>query len=308
MGAPAWFDALAARAAQAEPQAGAATAKVEGRVLLIDGDALAYACAGNDECDPGQARRNLLNTLEEAERACGARAKRILLTALTSHKGHRYAVATVKPYQGQRASGRRPKNWAYLRGLLDGHFNQIPTYTALEAEADDLFGAFGSELGWENVVHFTQDKDMRMLPGWHLTWKDKRLHWVGSEWVSVFDDKVYGRKWFWLQMLHGDTADYVPGLPKYVTPKGTQALCGEVTAGKLLAECTSEDGARQVVLGLYRGFYGDDAELHMLEQGILLWMRRDAKSSLLNVTAPGHPLHWLADHPAINTILRRTVA
>ncbi len=77
----------------------------------------------------------------------------------------------------------------------------------------------------DNVVIYTQDKDMRMLPGRHLDWVSHRLHTVSYSCAmdgpvevldSVFSEKQYGPKWFWLQMLHGDTADNIPGLPRYV--------------------------------------------------------------------------------------------
>ena len=279
---------------------------VPGRVLLADGDGLAYYCAGNDDTDPAQARVNLLNKLAEAKGAAGAEHVRVLTTASGSTKGHRYAVARVKPYQGQRSNSRRPKNWSYLRSLLEGGFDpRYPVELVGHAEADDLFGKYATEFGADNVVHFTQDKDMRMLPGWHMEWRELRLTRVPTGcYDHVFNGKQYGLKWFWLQMLHGDTADYVPGLPKYIKPDGKAALCGEATAGKLLAECTSSDEARGVVSGLYSGFYEDEWQVNILEQGILLWMRRDAKSSALDVTAPGNPLEGISAE-ARSTILAR---
>lgn len=304
MTTPDWLAGLAARAASAEPQQGATAPVTPGRVLLADGDGLAYFCAGNDECDPGQARVNLVRQISAAQRASGSESVRLLLTGRGSHKGHRYALARVKPYQGQRSSGRHPKNWEYLRGLLETGGVPHPVLSTAVAEADDLFGRLGSELGWQNVVHYTQDKDMRMLPGWHLTWKTLRLTWVGTDtFEHVFDDKVYGRKWFWLQMLHGDTADNVPGLPKMTKPDGRQALCGEATAAKLLDGCTGEEEARAVVTGQYRAFYGDTWAVNMLEQAILLWMRRDPGSSALDVVRNGPLTDW--PQPAVDEILHR---
>lgn len=265
---------------------------VPGRVLLVDGDGLAYYCAGNDDTDPGQARVNLLNKLAEAKGAAGAESVRVLTTASGSTKGHRYAVARVKPYQGQRTNSRRPKNWGYLRQLLEGGFDpRYPVELVGHAEADDLFGKYASEFGAENVVHFTQDKDMRMLPGWHMEWRELRLTYVPEGcYDHVFNDKQYGLKWFWLQMLHGDSVDSVPGLPKYIKPNGKAALCGEDTAGKLLADCVDSAEARATVQGLYAGFYPDDWQTQLLEQAVLLWMRRDAKSSALDVVGAGRPL------------------
>lgn len=230
--------------------------------------------------------------LKSCQTASGAEAVRVLVTGRASHKGHRYAVARVKPYQGQRTGSRRPKNWEFLRAILEDGVPGFPTEVTQTAEADDLFGRYSRELGFENVVILTQDKDMRMVPGWHMDWKERLLTLVTPDtWALEFNDKLFGRKWFWMQMLHGDTADNIPGLPKYINPNGKPALCGEKTAEKLLAECTCEAEARAVVFGLYRGYYEDSWHTALIEQAVLLWMRNDSKSSALNVMQSGNPLY-----------------
>jgi DNA polymerase-1 len=293
-------DAIAAVAA-ASPVIDSRIPPVPGRVLLIDGDSLAYSCAGNDECDPGQARINVVNRIEQAKRRSGAEEVRILMTANGSHKGHRYAIATVKDYQGNRSSGRRPKNWQYLRDYLLGLPN---TEVSNNAEADDLFAKYAHNL-LDAVLHY-QDKDMRQIDDcWHLTWDDFQLIRVPKgAWSVVANGKQYGRKWFWLQMLHGDTADNIPGLPKYVNPKGSLALCGEVTAGKLLAMVESQAEAFDVVLELYRGYWGERAEVALLEQAILLWLRR-IPGNVFDCMESGGPLAKLAHQGAVYEIESR---
>lgn len=253
------------------------------RVLLVDGDGLAYYCAGNDDTTAGEARANLVAKVKAAQRVSGAESVKVLLTASGSHKGHRYAIARVKPYQGQRANSRRPNNWRALREYMDSPEFPFPVESTVIAEADDLFGYWAYKQP-DDVVIYTQDKDMRMLPGRHLDWVTHRMHQVGHvhNWDasltvcdSEFNDKQYGPKWFWLQMLHGDTADNIPGLPKYKTTdaKGKEVFkpCGEVTARKLL---TDEYLPTLMVADLYRGYYGDRWLVEMLEQACLLWMRR----------------------------------
>jgi len=296
-----------AAAAKSSPMFSGQHAAIKGRVLLSDGDGLAYYCAGTDETDPGRARRKVLDKLENAKRASAAESSRILLTGQGSNKGHRFAIARVKAYQGQRDGGRRPKNWAYLRSLLEGGPSpDHPSEITGIAEADDLFGKYSKILGPENTVIHTQDKDMRMVPGWHLDWETMNLVFVAADcWALEAGEKLYGRKWFWTQMLQGDPADYVPGLPKYITPKGTAALCGPATATKLLADCSNEIEARATVFGLYRGFYGDEWQVNVLEQAILLWMRNDEKSSAINVLAEGNPLYGWPYQEATEQIMRR---
>jgi DNA polymerase-1 len=174
----------------------------------------------------------------------------------------------------------------------------FPVEITITAEADDLFGFYAYQSP-DKVVIYTDDKDMRMLPGLHLTWRDHRMHRVdhtGEHHIptdSTFNDKQYGWRWFWLQMLQGDTADNIPGLPKYATTdaKGNPCLkpIGEVTADAML------DGKRpyfDVVADLYIGYYHSRWVAELLEQAILLWMRR-WPSGWDDVLQPGSPLELL---------------
>ena len=275
-------------------------ATVPGRVLEVDGDALAYSCAGNDDTSAGQAINNLLSRIASAKRRCGAEFVVVLCTGRDSHKGHRYAVARVKPYQGQRKSGRRPKNYEVLRQYLDAGGTRVEAWGHVriysDREADDAFAVDGLP---EDTVIYTEDKDMQMKPAWHLSWDQEHLVRVPPGAWSIPHHKklhVYGRKWFWLQMLHGDGADNIPGLPKYINDKGNAALCGPVTATALLADANNEDAARATVFGLYRGFYGEETwRTELLEQAVLLWMRNDKYATWSNVIAPGNPLDFGRD-------------
>jgi DNA polymerase-1 len=299
------FTKAIAAAASAAPQG--AVPVVPGRILLVDGDGLAYYCAGNDDTDAGEARRRLINKVETAAKAVGAERTIVLLTASGSHKGHRYAVARVKPYQGQRTNSRRPKNWEALRNYMTGP-TPFEVDATMVAEADDLFGWYA--YNWpDDVVIYTQDKDMRMLPGLHLDWVSHRLHKVGYTLTtcrehyrslnvvphdSEFNDLQYGPRWFWLQMLHGDGADNIPGLPRYVVD-GKAKPFGEVTAGKLLA---NENLPHLRVAELYRSYYGERWLVEMMEQAVLLWMRRvpDQWDDCMN---PGGPLESFNDGEAV---------
>ena len=273
----------------------ASLAPVAGRVLLIDGDGLAYYCAGKDDSPAAEARIRMVEKIESARLSAGCASVLILLTGSGSHKGWRYALASVKPYQGQRSDSRRPSNWRFLREFMEsGQAGPILiTYTA---EADDLFAAYPGD-----CVIYTQDKDMRMIPGTHLDWITHQLVTVPkAAWEVVSGDKVYGRKWFWLQMLHGDSVDNIPGLPRpdrcWYTPDGEKikGRAGEVLAGALL-DSAGPAGALGTVAGLYKGLYGWFWLPHLLEQAALLWMRREPEN-WADCCNPGGPLHELVDH------------
>ena len=299
------------RVEEASQLANASLPPIPGRLLLVDGDGLAYSCAGSDDTDPGQARINVLQKVEAAMRASRSERACILLTMPGSIKGHRYAVARLKPYQGQRSSGRRPKNWQYLRNLLENAKLPYPVVRTYTAEADDLFGRAGAAQGWDNVVILTEDKDMQMVPGHHLSWRDFNYTWVPPDaWAIESHGKVFGRKWFWLQMLHGDTADNIPGLPGFFNEKGVAKPVGPKTAEKFLADCSDEFIARATVWGLYCNFFPtrDEAAVAFCEQAVLLWMRRDKDSSWMDVFRSGHPLEgWMTD-PAVQVLTQRVAA
>lgn len=290
------FAAAIAAAVEQAPMSNGEQGVRKGRLLCADGDGLAYYCAGNDDTAPGEARSNLLNKLRSAQQASGAEEIKIVTTSAGSHKGFRYAVARAKPYQGQRTTGRRPKNWEYLRDYLSagapGSGFDVE-FTAI-AEADDLFSRYA--LHHPDCVIYTQDKDMRMVPGWHLEWLTHIMFRLDANaFRAEHGDKVWGRAWFWQQMLQGDTADNIPGLPFY-REGGKDKRIGEVGATKALAKVESDMGALLVCQQLYRSYYEDRWLVEMLEQGILLWMRNDTMSSPLNVTAVGNPLHSITTH------------
>lgn len=302
------------------------TDMVPGRVLLVDGDMLAYYCAGNKDTLIGEARQNLLDKVASAKAASGAESVKILITSRASHKGHRYAVARVKPYQGQRANhGEKPRHWEYLRTLMEsGQVGPYPVLSYIDREADDAM----AYLATVTSVVYTQDKDMRTLSGWHLDWLDHTMTFVpsptvyapGDSWSGVGDgfrvirgNKVFGRAWFWQQILHGDTVDNIPGLPYYTDGSllKSGAKKGQVKQIPLgeKAEILQTMAANHTDLGslicaqsLYMSCYGALGWcVHLLEQGILLWLRTDAEADPFNVTAPGNPLADLtthADYPA----------
>lgn len=264
------YAAAIAAAVKAEPQGNGPAPVTPGRVLHVDGDGLCYYCAGRDGSTPGSARQQMIDKVNSARRAVGAEHVNILVTASGSHKGHRYAVARVKPYQGQRANSRRPENWHFLRDVLASDKPPFPVEETLTAEADDLFGKYG----WADparTVIYTQDKDMRSVPGLHLDWVNHGQHFLPPGVDSVFNDKQFGLKWFWLQMLQGDTADNIPGLPRYIDNKDKAKPLGPKTA-ELMLSGPDHAGA---VAGLYEGYYKGRWLVEMIEQAVLLWVRRD---------------------------------
>ena len=276
----AWMQAAADAAAAQAPAKLEAPAVVAGRVLHMDGDLLCYTCGGNDDTTVATSRTNALDRIEKARVMAGAERVVLHLTAAASTKGDRRVIATVKPYQGQRNSSRRPKNWGYLREFFEGSHGTFwaPKLWATR-EADDGI----SYACWQkyrttqdlDAVH-SGDKDMRMIPGVHINWNTyETVVLRPGDFEVVGGDKVFGLKWFWLQMLQGDTADNIPGLPEFMGKK-----VGEKTAEKLLAPAEHHIQAQNIVMDCYALTYGSDWLDRFVEQAALLWMRTDASASI----------------------------
>jgi len=271
---PGWLVAAAAKAAAAHPITQAIIPEpVPGRVVHIDGDYLAYRCAGGSECPPNIARANVRDKVAALKEMSGAARAVVHLTMPGSTKGERYLIATVKPYQAQRTHSGRPANWAMLRQYLESY--EGPGFTVQkwhDREADDgiALASWQAADPLTACVIASPDKDMRMLAGLHVNFHDYTLTEVpkGAFEVIGADGLVYGHKWFWLQMLAGDTADNIPGLPR-----AEGKLCGEKTAAKLLAPATCNSHAFATVGSLYQHYYGDNWHATFVEQAALLWLR-----------------------------------
>ncbi len=279
------------------------------RLLLIDGDSLGYLAGSMTS--PSGCRNKVRSTIRDAMRSCGAGKCLVLLTERGSTKGGRFAVARRKPYQGQR-KGHHTPHWGLARDTIIDSQRQLgyEVRTTLELEADDMFGIYGKQhgdiYGYHKVFLLYEDKDMRMLPGVHLDWKTYSPMCSIAE--HTFDcvgvnGKQYGTKWFWEQMLQGDGADNIPGLPLY-KHNGKLKTLGPATAKKLLASATDGYSASMVVLGLYQSTYDgpdDDWAVEMLEQATLLWMRRGKyrmpQDSLLDCRMPSSHFHNILSDP-----------
>jgi len=276
---------------------------VPGRVVHVDGDMLAYWAGGSE--DISTARRVALQKLEFFKTYSGAESVVVHLTHEASTKGDRRIVATVKPYQGQR-SGTKPKAWGYLREFLTTGTHAFRPKTWSTREADDGFGLVTTHnitKGLPMAVTATKDKDMRMLPGIHMDWDTGHLVTIEPGCYEYVDDRtglLYGHKWFWQQMLQGDTADNIPGLPrldgKPVGPK---------RAEKLLAPCLGNDSAYIYVSTSYQLEYADEWADRFVEQAVLLWMRTDAPASVGDFMQVVPDIYHPELRPAVHRVTER---
>lgn len=270
---------------------------IPGLNIHIDGDYLAYYAAGDDEVTPGEARQRALSIIARLKAMSGADRTVVHTGASGSHKGERFLIASVKPYQQQRDGGRKPKNHAYLMEWMQGY--EGPAFISKvwsTRETDDGIAYMAQWHSQNDPLGFcviaSADKDMRMLPGVHIEWKTNELIRVFPKDFCVMskktkvkagvpyqEDVVYGTKWFWLQMLCGDSADNIPGLEGFYVNNAVKKM-GPATANAALKDSHDDADAFEIVMSFYENYYGEDACDRFAEQAALLWLRRDQHAAI----------------------------
>ena len=210
-----------------------------GRVLHIDGDFVAYFVA-HDNSEPYE---NMVHSaqvqIETLKKAAGAETVCVHTTGKNSTKGGRYKYAIQKEYQGNRKNLVKPIHLEAIRNRLTSDF---PGVIHLTQEADDGL----CQANWKAVqagtpelaVIVSKDKDLMQCMGWHMDWDTHELFEVsgfGSLEMTAKGNLIgTGEKFFWAQMIMGDVADNIQGLP-YM--QGELANMYLPTAASSKAEC-----------------------------------------------------------------------
>jgi len=290
---------------------------VPGRVVHIDADFLAYQVSYDDEKSVSDMRSNVDVAIEKMRLMAGAEFTALHLTPKGSNKGHRGDIALLKEYQGNRKDKPKPKFLHYIREWMHKERGGI---LHMNCEADDgmsisqyrAIAAGNKELS----VIATKDKDLCMVPGLQLNWDTGEISDTQDDpfgYIELIEmpnkqktKKVKGRGWkyFWAQMLQGDAADNISGLPKCHTQDflktGKPKACGPVLTYEILKDITSNKDAFQVVRTLYKDCgaaepfknYRDDSVVPygriFLTEAQLLWMRRDE--------SPRDVYDWIIGH------------
>jgi len=189
---------------------------------------------------------------------------------LSGKDNFRYEVATLLPYKGNRHDADKPFHFHFLKDLIISKYDAI---TVDGMEADDAMSITSWQhqmkgTSWD-VTIATQDKDLKMVPGFHYNpTTRKRMHL----------DPYEARLFFYKQLLTGDGTDNIPGI------NGV----GPATANKILDPLKSEPSRvlYEAVLAAYKkaernpkvrakmpeGVWGRD---RIVEVGRLLWMLQE---------------------------------
>jgi hypothetical protein len=283
--------------------------QVAGRTVHIDADFLAYQTTaeksdGTDDKTYEDMQHNAEVAVNTLRGLAGAEYVHLHLTPSTSNKGGRYDHALLKEYQGNRVDKPKPRYLGIMREWLAKRF---PGTLYQFCEADDGMSSAqyaAIARGESNLsIIASKDKDLCMVPGLHLDWDTGQITDTGEDdfgYVELIERKCpsgnynllkgFGQKFFWAQMLIGDTADNISGLPAipgYVMnfikptkavikakaqledpdlPEAKRAkaeavlaerkdgLCGPTTAIMILDLIEDEGTAFQTVKGLYKRY------------------------------------------------------
>lgn len=268
---------------------------------LIDGDVLRYEVGFGAETGwagegvpPWPYVQDLLHTkLEQIVYEAGADSYTLYLT---KGKSFRHSIAKTKPYKGHRVEN-KPYHWKNLTAYMIGVLNAEVVENGLEA--DDQM-AIESVNNPNDCIICSRDKDLRQIPGHFYSWE---LHMQPSfgpvvisregsleltkdpngRWSPTLK-RHYGGKtkltgtgfaWFCAQVLTGDRADNIPGLPGW----------GPVKAYEYLKNCETLDDYVSTLIGCYADTHEDEWEDNLLEQGRLCWLVRRMKPN-------GEPELW----------------
>lgn len=210
--------------------------------VCVDGDIVCFRAAfsAEDESEPYIACSRAGTMVDEILQATGATAFRLFLSGKDNF---RYKV--FPEYKANRLDAKRPKWEQEVKAYFDLDWN---AEWSDGCEADDMLGIALTELGDEGIIA-TIDKDLDMIPGKHYNFVKKELYEITP------DQAVYN---FYYQLLVGDTADGIKGVPG-IGPK---------KASRILAQCESE----REMLEACREAYGSDEEMEMNAR--CLWIHR----------------------------------
>ncbi|KJC51089.1 hypothetical protein UP09_03340 [Bradyrhizobium sp. LTSP885] len=241
---------------------------VPGRTVHIDADFLAYQTTYEKDGDDKtfeDMKHNAETAVNSLRGLAGAETVHLHLTPSTSNKGGRYELAHLKEYQGNRIEKPKPR---YLGIMREWMVKRFPGTLHQFCEADDGMSSAqyaAIERGERHLsIIASKDKDLNMVPGLHVNWSTGQITDTWNEededdfgYVELYDHvmpsgtvkelKGFGQKFFWGQMLIGDSADNISGLPaipghvmNFIKP--TQAV---LKAKAILEDETATDAKRE---------------------------------------------------------------
>lgn len=231
------------------------------RVLLIDGDVLAYKAASANEkathwgdgywtwhCDWNAVLQSFDANLETLKEDLKADAH---VLCLTDSEGN-FRKSVYPSYKGNRATVKKP---LVLRDFKQFLIDERGAYFKPGLEGDDCMGILATRRNPENEqrIIVSIDKDMKTIPG--LYFNDGHPE-DGVQAVTETDADL----WFMKQVLMGDATDGYPGLPG-CGPKKAEGILQAAIDSEAHLSATVKDAVWPAVVAAYEkaGLTEDDA-------------------------------------------------
>lgn len=260
---------------------GFACQKIVWDVLIYDDFGNVIECQSSDSKEQaanGATPRVVAEPVEYALHAFSESVEKILRnTKATGYKAYltgtgnfRDAVATTRPYKGNRDPLHKPVHYQALR---DYAVSKYKATIVNDMEADDAVTMYHCKCYNNNkdTIIASVDKDFNQVPGWHYNPKKDVLYWV---------DEDDARRHFWESVLSGDPVDNIQGIPG-VGPK---------KAKKILEGCKDDYDyyrtVRREFISYYRNVHGEErngivpsardatGDDYLTETARLLWLKR----------------------------------
>lgn len=205
----------------------------------------------------------------------------------------REKAATTRTYKGNRS---KVKPFHY-KNLVIHILSSHPYHVAENGiEADDAMCIYQMKSPPLTTVICSRDKDLKQCPGLHYSWEIANQPAKGPFEVSEFgrltkeirqrktkkgeiinETKYYGdgKKFFYFQMLTGDTTDNIIGVMGR----------GSAFAYNLLNDASTERECYELAAEVYVKFFGDEWEEKWKEMSDLLYMIKELNEN-------GEPVKW----------------
>lgn len=140
---------------------------------------------------------------------------------LSGPNNYRDWVATLQKYKGNRDEARKPVRYKEARKYLIEYMDAVVCegYEADDGMSMEQWGEWDKRMLVEKentpTIICTADKDLDMVPGYHYNWIKKELYFV---------DELEGMRFFFKQVLTGDSTDNIPGLYRCTGVRATKKL------------------------------------------------------------------------------------
>lgn len=262
------------------PQQFSSIKNLSDKILIMDGDGACYEAASS-YVRLDTALRSLKTKILEAMYLTKCKEARVHLTPKGCKKNSRDHLIGVKKYQANRIGKPKPALLEPLRATASTKLNSenIEVLAHYDIEADDAVMQDAICFG-DNCIVWSPDKDLQIVPAplyniylGTIDYIKDRYGWTKEAYTEGGKFKVagHGTKFFWTQMLMGDTADNVKGI---ITYEGK--LCGPSRAFSILKDAGTENEAANIVLNGYRKI-----NQNPIPEAEMLWLTRFANDSAL---------------------------